>query len=158
MCIRDRPIITPQKICIAYQTAYLKAYYKEEFIAATMSTELTNTSKLREFVDELKRLNIKIVRPDINKCFADFRSANGNFYYALGGIKNVGFEAVSNIVNERESNGEFSSINDFVNRVNPKDINKLQLEGLVKSGAFDNINNYRPVSYTHLTLPTKRIV
>ena len=66
-----------------------------------------------------------------------------NFYYALGGIKNVGFEAVSNIVKEREKNGKFNSINDFINRVNPKDINKLQLEGLVKAGAFDNLNANR---------------
>ena len=128
---------------ISYQTAYLKSHYPNEFFAASMTMDISNQSKLSEFYEELKRLNIKIVRPDINKCFADFRSTNENFYYALGGIKNVGFEAVSNIVNEREKNGEFTSINDFVNRVNPKDINKLQLEGLVKSGAFDSINNNR---------------
>tara|TARA_B100000965_G_scaffold120508_1_gene99444 strand:- start:33 stop:1103 length:1071 start_codon:yes stop_codon:yes gene_type:complete len=109
--------------------------------------DISNQNKLSEFYEELKRLNVKIVRPNINKCFADFRSANGNFYYALGGIKNVGFEAVSNIIKERESNGEYSSINDFVNRVNPKDINKLQLEGLVKSGSFDNLNNCRQSIY-----------
>ena len=132
---------------ISYQTAYLKTHFPNEFFAASMTMDISNQNKLSEFYEELKRLNIKIIRPDINKCFADFRSSNGNFYYALGGIKNVGFEAVSNIVNERESNGEFSSINDFVNRVNPKDINKLQLEGLVKSGAFDNINNCRQSIY-----------
>ena len=60
-----------------------------------------------------------------------------NFYYALGGVKAVGYEAISNIVNERLTNGEFKSINNFINRLNPKDINKLQLEGLVKAGAFD---------------------
>ena len=65
------------------------------------------------------------------------------FYYALGGIKAVGYEAISNIVNERLKNGKFKSINDFLNRVNPKDINKLQLEGLVKAGAFDNLNSNR---------------
>ena len=62
------------------------------------------------------------------------------FYYALGGIKAVGYEAISNIVKERLNNGKFHSITDFLNRVNPKDINKLQLEGLVKAGAFDNLN------------------
>ena len=61
----------------------------------------------------------------------------------MGAIKSVGFEAISNIVNEREKNGKFKSINDFINRVNPKDINKLQLEGLVKAGAFDNLINNR---------------
>ena len=99
---------------------------------------------------ELKRLKINIIRPNINKCFADFRSANGNFYYALGAIKNVGYEAVANIVNEREKNGEFTSINDFINRVNPKDINKLQLEGLVKAGSFDEINDNRQSIYNSI--------
>ena len=95
---------------IAYQTAYLKTYHKEDFIAATMSTELTNTSKLREFVEELKRLNIEIIRPSINKCFAEFKAdKNGKIYYGLGAIKSVGFEAISNIIKEREKNGKFKS-------------------------------------------------
>ncbi len=94
---------------IAYQTAYLKTYYKEDFIAATMSTELTNTSKLREFVEELKKLNIEIIKPSINKCFSDFKAIEGKLFYGLGAIKNVGFEAISNIVNERENNGQFKS-------------------------------------------------
>ena len=130
---------------IAYQTAYLKHYYKEDFIAATMSTELSNTDKLREFVEELKRLNIEIVRPDINKCFADFKPEKNKIYYALSGIKSVGREAVLNLVKEREKNGKFKSLDDFVKRANPKDINKLQLEGLVKAGAFDNLESNRVV-------------
>ena len=117
-----------------------------------MTMDISNQNKLSEFYEELKRLNIKIARPDINKCFADFKSSNENFYYALGAIKNVGFEAVSNIVKERENNGEFLSINDFINRVNPKDINKLQLEGLVKSGAFDSINNCRQSIYDSIPM------
>ena len=128
---------------IAYQTAYLKTYFPHEFFSASMTMDISNQNKLSEFYEELKRLNINILRPDINKCFADFRSDNKNFYYALGGIKNVGYEAISNIVKERTKNGEFKSINDFIKRVNPKDINKLQLEGLVKSGAFDNIYENR---------------
>ena len=126
---------------IAYQTAYLKNYYPEDFIAATMSTELSNTDKLREFVEELKRLKIKIVRPNINKCFEDFKQKN-KIYYALSAIKSVGNEAISNIVRERK-NGAFKSLKDFIKRVNPKDINKLQLEGLVKAGAFDDLENNR---------------
>ena len=125
---------------ISYQTAYLKTYYPKEFIAASMTMDISNQNKLSEFYEELKRLKIKIVRPDINECYADFRTDGEKFYYALGAIKAVGYEAVSNIVDERIKNGKFSSINDFLNRVNPKDINKLQLEGLVKAGAFDNIN------------------
>ena len=125
---------------IAYQTAYLKTYYKEDFIAATMSTELTNTSKLREFVEELRRLKIKIVKPSINDCFPEFRAINNKIYYGLGAIKNVGFEAVSNIVKEREINGKFNSLEDFMSRVNSKDVNKLQLEGLTKAGVFDEFD------------------
>ncbi len=128
---------------IAYQTAFLKTYYKEDFIAATMTTELTNTSKLREFVEELKRLNINIIRPSINECFAEFKASKGKILYGLGAIKNVGYEAISNIVKEREKNGKFKSLLDFMNRVNIKDVNKLQLEGLTKSGAFDNFDKDR---------------
>ncbi len=128
---------------IAYQTAYLKTYHKEDFIAATMSTELTNTSKLREFVEELKKLKIEIVKPSINKCFSDFRAIKGKLVYGLGAIKNVGYEAISNIINEREKNGSFKSLVDFVNRVKIKDVNKLQLEGLVKAGVFDEFDKDR---------------
>ena len=128
---------------IAYQTAYLKSHHKEDFIAATMSTELTNTSKLREFVEELKKLDIEIIKPSINKCFSDFRAKQEKLYYGLGAIKNVGFEAISNIVKERENNGNFKSLLDFINRVNSKDVNKLQLEGLVKAGVFDEFDKDR---------------
>ena len=128
---------------ISYQTAFLKTYYPKEFIAASMTMDISNQNKLSEFYEELKRLKIEIIRPDINECFADFKIQNDKFYYALGGIKAVGSEAISNIVKERVENGKFLSINDFIKRVNPKDINKLQLEGLVKAGAFDSLNQNR---------------
>ncbi len=128
---------------ISYQTAFLKTYYPKEFIAASMTMDISNQNKLSEFYEELNRLDVEVVRPDINECFADFRAIDGKFYYALGGIKAVGYEAISNIIKERSANGKFSSIDDFLKRVNPKDINKLQLEGLVKAGAFDNINSNR---------------
>ena len=135
---------------ISYQTAYLKTYYPKEFFAASMTMELSNQNKLSEFYEELKRININVIRPDINRCFADFKFDKGNFYYALGGIKNVGYEAISNVVKERINNGEFKSINDFLYRVSPKDINKLQLEGLVKAGAFDNININRQALFNSI--------
>ncbi len=135
---------------ISYQTAFLKKYYPNEFFSASMTMDISNQNKLSEFYEELKRLNIKINRPDINKCFADFKSEDNNFFYALGAIKSVGYEAISNIVDERIKNGKFNSINDFINRVNPKDINKLQLEGLVKAGAFDNLNNNRQSLYNSI--------
>ena len=128
---------------ISYQTAFLKTYYPREFIAASMTMDISNQNKLSEFYEELKRLNIEIIRPDINECFADFKTINKKFYYALGSIKAVGYEAISNIIDERLRNGNFISISDFLKRVNPKDINKLQLEGLVKAGAFDKLNENR---------------
>ena len=73
------------------------------------------------------------------RSYSDFFSDGKNFYYALGAIKNVGFEAISNVIRERSNNGEYQNLSDFINRVNPKDINKLQLEGLVKAGAFDKL-------------------
>jgi DNA polymerase-3 subunit alpha len=128
---------------IAYQTAFLKTYHKEEFIAATMTTELTSTGKLREFVEELKRLKIEVVRPCINNCFAEFKADENKIFYGLGAIKSVGFVAVSNIIKERENNGPYLSLSDFIKRVDPKDVNKLQLEGLVKAGAFDKLEKNR---------------
>ena len=145
---------------ISYQTAFLKTYYPKEFFAASMTMDLSNQNKLSEFHEELKRININIIRPDINRCFADFQFDENNFYYALGGIKSVGYEAVSNIVKERINNGKFKSIIDFLNRVNPKDINKLQLEGLVKAGAFDSMDNNRQAlfnSIPNFILKTKNI-
>jgi len=125
---------------IAFQTAYLKSYHQEEFIAASMSTTLTNTGKLREYVEELKRLKVEVIRPSINNCFAEFKAETNRIFYGLGAIKSVGFEAISNIVREREKNGIFKTFTDFINRVDPRDVNKLQLEGLVKAGAFDEID------------------
>ena len=125
-----------------------------------MTMDLSNQNKLSEFHEELKRININVVRPDINRCFADFKFVDNNFYYALGGIKSVGYEAISNVVKERIDNGEFISINDFLNRVNPKDINKLQLEGLVKAGAFDSLDKNRQAlfnSIPNFILKTKNI-
>ena len=145
---------------ISYQTAFLKTYYPKEFFAASMTMDISNQNKLSEFYEELKRININIVRPDINKCFANFQFDEDNFYYALGGIKSVGYEAISNVVQERIDNGKFKSISDFLSRVNPKDINKLQLEGLVKAGAFDSIDKNRQAlfnSIPNFILKTKNI-
>ena len=135
---------------IAYQTAYLKTYHPNEFIAASMSNELSNTDKLSEFFEELKRLEIKVCLPCVNKCFAEFVPQDNLLFYALGAIKNVGFEAISQVIEEREKNGKFKSISDFINRVDPKNINKLQLEGLVKAGAFDSIFRNRKVLYENI--------
>ena len=135
---------------IAYQTAYLKTYYPNEFIAASMSNELSNVEKLSEFYEELKRLKIDIQKPCVNECYAEFIPKGNKLFYALGAIKNVGFEAISQVVKEREKNGKFKSISDFINRVEPKNINKLQLEALVKAGAIDSIYKNRSILYENI--------
>ena len=115
-----------------------------------MTNELSNTDKLSEFFEELKRLEIQVERPCINECFAEFIPQENTLFYALGAIKNVGYEAITQVVNERKKNGKFKTISDFINRVNPKNINKLQLEGLVKAGAFDSVFKNRKVLYDNI--------
>ena len=115
-----------------------------------MSNELSNTDKLSEFFEELKRLKIEIQRPCINECFEDFIPKENKLFYALGAIKNVGFEAITSLISERNKNGKFKSISDFINRVDPKNINKLQLEGLVKAGAFDSIFKNRKNLFSNI--------
>ena len=95
-------------------------------------------------------MELKSSAPCINACFADFLPKGNKLFYALGAIKNVGYEAVSNLVKEREKNGTFKSISDFINRTDPKNINKLQLEGLVKAGAFDAIFKNRKTLYDNI--------
>ena len=135
---------------IAYQTAYLKTYYQNQFFAASMTMDISNHKKLSEFYEEINRLKINVIRPNINTCHPEFKYDGNKFYYALGAIKNVGIEALKNIINERENNGKFKSINDFINRINPRDINKLQLEGLVKAGAFDDLFENRASLYNSI--------
>ncbi len=128
---------------IAFQTAYLKAHFPIYFFCASMNTELSNTDKLNLFYEELKRLKIDIRPPNINYSYAEFLPRDKTIYYALSAIKAVGYEAVSNIVSEREKNGIFKSISSFLSRVESKNLNKLQLEGLIKSGALDTLDQNR---------------
>ena len=122
---------------IAFQTAYLKTHFPIYFFCASMNTELSNTDKLNLFYEELKRLKIDIRPPNINYSYAEFLPRDKTIYYALSAIKAVGYEAISNIVKEREKNGIFKSISSFLSRIESKNLNKLQLEGLIKSGSLD---------------------
>ena len=128
---------------IAFQTAYLKTHYPIYFFCASMNTELSNTDKLNLFYEELKRLKIDIKPPNINYSFAEFLPRNKTIYYALSAIKAVGYEAVSNIVKERKKNGIFNSVSNFLSRTDSKNLNKLQLEGLIKSGSLDILDENR---------------
>jgi DNA polymerase III subunit alpha len=128
---------------ISYQTGYLKANYPVEFFAASLSLDIANTDKLAVFYQDAKRLGVKIVPPDINRSQADFDVEDNEILYALGAIRNVGFEAMSSIVQVRDQTGKFQNLFDFLERIDPKSLNKRALENLAKAGAFDAIHPNR---------------
>ncbi len=133
---------------VAYQTAYLKANYPVEFLAALMTLDINNTDKLGAFRRELDRLGIELLPPDINASGAEFtveRDAEGTgaVRYALGALKNVGRAAMAAVVAEREANGPFMNLGDFARRIDTETMNRRQLENLVRAGAFDRLNPNR---------------
>lgn len=128
---------------ISYQTAYLKAHYPVEFMCAVMSLDITNTDKLLFFKDECKKLGFKVLKPDINHSGSDFVVEDSNIRYALGAVKGVGEANMRAIVAEREAHGPYKDISDFIHRTDIKQINRRQLEQLIKAGAFDCLEKNR---------------
>ncbi|HLG84169.1 MAG TPA: DNA polymerase III subunit alpha [Bradyrhizobium sp.] len=122
---------------VSYHTAYMKAHYPVEFIAASMTLDLNNTDKLSEFRSEAQRLGIKVDPPSINRSGATFEVSDNTIHYALAALKGVGPQAVEQIVEERRKNGAFTSLADFASRVSPRAINKRIIESLAAAGAFD---------------------
>jgi DNA polymerase-3 subunit alpha len=125
---------------IAYQTAWLKANAPVEFFAGSMSLDITNTDKLSVFYQDAKRSGVKIRRPDVNVSGADFEVEDGEVLYALGAVRNVGLQAMEHVVAVRRDGGPFRDLFDFVERVDPKQVNKRTFETLARAGAFDSIN------------------
>jgi len=147
---------------VAYHTAYLKANFPVEFMAAIMTLDLGNTDKLAAFKQELQRMEVPLLLPDINKSFVPFvvetveepycdaeddPRHNLGVRYALGAIKGVGEKAMESIIEEREKNGPFKDIFDFAERVDPKYLNKRQIERLAAAGAFDCLEPDRARAY-----------
>ena len=128
---------------VAYRTGYLKAHYPAEFMASMLNSFLGNLDKIPQYIDECKRLNIEILKPDINKSSTKFTVENGKIRFGLGSIKNVGTVPVDNIVKEKEENGEFTSFTDFAERISGKNVNKRCIESLIKAGAFDELGKNR---------------
>lgn len=128
---------------VSYRTAYLKAYYPEEFMAATLNSFLGNLDKIPMYIDECKRLKIDILKPDINKSFTKFTVDNGKIRFGLGSVKNVGIAAVNAIVKEREENGDYESFTDFCERMKNEAVNKKCIESLIRAGAFDQFEQTR---------------
>src|SRR6266852_6326855 len=127
---------------VSYHTAYMKAHYPVEFLAASMTLDLSNTDKLSEFRAEAQRLGIKVEAPSVNRSGATFEVSEGTIYYALAGLKGVGAQAVDLIVEARKD-GLFTSLADFASRVNPRAINKRVIESLAAAGAFDALDSNR---------------
>ncbi|MGD1045577.1 MAG: DNA polymerase III subunit alpha [Bacteroidota bacterium] len=128
---------------LAYQTAYLKAHYPAEYMAATLSSEMNNTDKIVVLIDECRKLGIDVMPPDVNESDVSFVVGQKGIRFGLSAIKNVGTGAVEQIVKARSEKGRFKDIFDFCVRVDLRLANKKTIEGLIQSGAFDSLHNNR---------------
>jgi DNA polymerase-3 subunit alpha len=133
---------------LGYQTAYLKANYPAEFMAGVLSRNLVNMDEISKYMDECRRMGIKVLGPDINESEMNFTvNAQGALRFGLGGIKGVGSTAVEMIVQEREAKGPYASIFDFAERVNPSILNRKIIDNLVYAGALDSFDTIRRADY-----------
>ena len=133
---------------VAYQTAWLKAHHPVEFFAASMCFDMHQTDKLAIFVDDMRRLEVPCLAPSVNDSEAEFAVEDAGegvlaVRYALGALKNVGEKAMEQLVDERRAKGRFKSLDDFAERVDPRLINRRQIESLAGGGAFDALNSNR---------------
>ena len=128
---------------LAYETAYLKAHYPVEFMAALITSVMGNTDKVVEYIRECNNLKIGVLKPDINKSFTKFSVEDNNIRFGLAAVKNAGVNVLNNIIAERENGGEFKDFNEFCKRLDSKDSNKRIIESLIKCGAFDEMGNNR---------------
>ncbi len=140
---------------IAYQTAYLKAHYPVEFMAATMTYDMQNTDKLALYKKELGRLNIELLAPDINHSFVPFSVENNAVRYALMAVKGAGEAPAKAVVEEREKNGMFKSMTDFIRRMDSSNLDKKTLETWIKAGVFDSLEKNRGLLHANLDLLMK---
>ena len=129
---------------VSYRTAYIKAYFPEALMAATLNSYLGNLDKVPMYIDECKALGIQILKPEINRSEAKFTiEEDGKIRFGLGSIKNVGIPVIESIVTERKKNGEYKSFTDFCERVQDYGVNKKCIESLIKAGAFDEFSETR---------------
>lgn len=137
---------------IAYQTAYLKAHYPVEFMAATMTYDMQNTDKLALYKRELGRLNITLLPPDINHSFVPFAVEDSAVRYALQAVKGAGEATARAVVAEREANGKFKSVSDFIRRMDSSSLDRKSLETWIKAGVFDSLEKSRGRLHANLAL------
>jgi len=126
---------------IAYQTAYLKANFPVEYMAALLTAEGSDVERIAELIEECKKMEIEVLAPDINESFSNFSVVpnKNQIRFGLSAIKNVGYNIVELIIDERKKNGSFKDIHDFVGRVDGKVLNKKSMESMVKAGCFDSL-------------------
>lgn len=136
---------------VSYQTAYLKAHFPQEFMAALMTCDIRNKDKIAFFQEECRRMKIELMPPHVNYSTYDFRVVDGKIRYGLGGAKGVGEPAVEALVDSRNKKGEFESFDDFVERVDLSRCGKTAMEAMIKSGAFDNLGPNRCQMFEGLT-------
>ncbi len=134
---------------LTYQTGYLKANHPLEFFAASMTYDMQNTDKLNIFRQDMIRANHPLHCPDVNKSMVTFAVEGDGVRYALAAVKNVGEAGMESLVAERNAKGPFKDIHDFANRIDPKGLNKRQLENLIAAGAFDSLHNNRGELYVN---------
>ena len=128
---------------VSYRTAYLKAYYKEELMAATLNSFLGNLDKVPVYINECKNMGIDILKPDINESDTRFTVKDNKIRFGLGTVKNVGVAVIDSIVEERNKNGNYTSFTDFCERIKDESVNKKCIESLIKAGAFDSLGMTR---------------
>ncbi len=128
---------------VAYQTAYLKAHYPAEFMAATLSSEMGSSNRVVVLIEECRRMGVPVLPPDVNESFADFVVSGGAIRFGLGAVKNVGRTAIESIVKARQQGGRFTTLFDFCERVDHRLVNKKVIESLIQAGAFDSVEGHR---------------
>ncbi len=128
---------------ISYQTAYLKYYYPIEFMAALMTSVMDNISKVSEYIQTCRNMDIAILSPDINEGESGFSVSGGNIRYGMSAIKSVGHPVIEALIREREANGPYKNLEDFITRLSHQDINKRAVENLIKAGALDGLEGNR---------------
>lgn len=135
---------------LSYQTAYLRCYYFTEYMASLMSSVLSNTSKLMEYIAECEKEGVKVLNPHINESFEGFTVLDNKIRFGLLAIKNLGKGMIDKVIQERELNGKYTSIKDFCKRTQGSEINKRAIESLIKAGAFDGLGYNRREMMTSL--------
>lgn len=128
---------------VAYQTAWLKYYYPVEFMAASLNSFLGSSDKVSQYVHECKQMSIEVLPPDVNESDIKFTVINGKIRFGMAAVKNVGENAVGELISERNGKGKFRSFSDFCERIGTRDINKRCVESLIKCGAFDSFGIFR---------------